>query len=71
MSDPGGDGLWSEGTLSAAALAKINAGGITQLRIRFAVPFNNNSTAEYINWYSGDASSSENDRPQLVITYTR
>jgi len=71
MSDPGGDGLWSEGTLSAAALARINAGGVTQLRIRFAVPFNSNSTAEYVNWYSGDASSSENDRPQLVITYTR
>jgi hypothetical protein len=71
MSDPGGDGLWSEGTLSAAGLAKINLAGVTQLRIRFAVPFDNNNTAEYVNWYSGDASSAENDRPQLVITYTR
>ena len=71
MSDPNEDRLWSESTLSAAALARINADNITQLRIRFAVPFNSNSTAEYVNWYSGDASSSENDRPQLVITYTR
>jgi mannan endo-1,4-beta-mannosidase len=71
MSDPGADGSWSEGVLSASGLAKINAAGVTQLRIRFTLATNGNGNADYVNWYSGDASSAENDRPQLVITYTR
>jgi photosystem II stability/assembly factor-like uncharacterized protein len=41
--------------------------GLTQIRLRFKLDDNNNTTANYLSLYSGNASSSY--RPQLVIEY--
>jgi hypothetical protein len=43
------------------------ASGLTQIRLRFYLDDNNNNTSNYLNLYSGNASSSY--RPQLVIEY--
>jgi hypothetical protein len=42
--------------------------GLTQIRLRFKLDDNNNTIANYLSLYSGNASAA--DRPQLVITYT-
>jgi hypothetical protein len=42
-------------------------GGLTQIRLRFKLDDNNNTVANYISFYSGDAPAA--NRPQLVITY--
>jgi hypothetical protein len=59
---------WSEGSLNAAGLAAINKTGTTQLRVYFNLDDNNNKSADYIGYYSGDNSTAAN-RPQLVVTY--
>src|SRR5574341_938608 len=59
---------WSEGSLNAAGLAAINKTGTTQFRIYFALDDNNNSSNDYIGYYSGDNSTAAN-RPQLVVIY--
>jgi len=59
---------WSEGSLNAAGLAAINKTGTTQLRVYFNLDDNNNHSADYIGYYSGDNGTSAN-RPQLVVTY--
>jgi hypothetical protein len=72
MSDPGGDNLWSTGTIPAASLPRINIAGITQMRIRFDTASNMNGWADFVNWYSGDTSTlNDGDRPQLVVTYSK
>jgi len=68
MSNPTSNGTWSEGNLDASGLGAIDKTATTQLRIYFSLDDNNNSTADYIGFYSGDSSSSAN-RPQLVVTY--
>jgi hypothetical protein len=42
-------------------------GGVTQIRLRFKLDDNNNTIANYLSLYSGNASSSY--RPQLIIEY--
>ncbi|GEM_PF-2537622 len=59
---------WSEGTLNAAGLAALNKTGKTQLRVYFTLDDNNNSTSDYIGYYSGNNGTSAN-RPQLVVVY--
>jgi CSLREA domain-containing protein len=47
---------------------KLSTGaGLTQIRLRFKLDDNNNTTANYLSLYSGNASSSY--RPQLIIEY--
>jgi hypothetical protein len=46
----------------------INLGGVTQFRLRFAMDDNNDSDADYLKLYSGNATVEAN-RPQLVIEY--
>jgi len=41
--------------------------GLTQIRLRFYLDDNNNTTANYLSLYSGNAGASY--RPQLVIEY--
>jgi hypothetical protein len=59
---------WSQGSLNAAGLAAINKTGTTQLRVYFNLDDNNNRSADYIGYYSGDNGTAAN-RPQLVVTY--
>jgi len=59
---------WSTGSLNAAGLAAINKTGTTQLRVYFALDDNNDRSADYIGYYSGDNGTAAN-RPQLVVTY--
>ncbi len=59
---------WSVGNLNAAGLAALNKTGKTQFRIYFALDDNNNSSNDYIGYYSGNNSNSAN-RPQLVVVY--
>lgn len=60
--------LWYSATLNAAGRGFINAvSGVTQFRLRFSDPDNNNATADYMKFLSGDFTS---DQPELIITYT-
>jgi Leucine-rich repeat (LRR) protein len=42
-------------------------GGLTQIRLRFKLDDNNNTAANYLSLFSGDAPAAS--RPQLVVTY--
>ena len=57
-------------TLPSAAYPYINTldmrGGVTQLRLRFKLDDNNDSIANFISFYSGNAAANQ---PVLVITY--
>jgi hypothetical protein len=44
-----------------------SSSGLTQIRLRFKLDDNNNTTANYLSLYSGNAGSSY--RPQLIIEY--
>jgi hypothetical protein len=44
------------------------ASGLTQIRMRFSLDDNNNTIANYLSLFSGNAAAAA-DRPQLVITY--
>ena len=58
-------------TLTAGA-SNINKlmtnGGTTQIRLRFQLDDNNNTIANYLSLFSGNATNIS-DRPQLVVTY--
>jgi CSLREA domain-containing protein len=45
----------------------VNRTGVTQLRLYFSVDDNNNNVADFIRFFSGNASAG--DRPKLLITY--
>lgn len=47
--------------------AKINKTGLTQIRLRFKADNNNNSAANFLKIYSGNAGSAS--RPQLIVEY--
>ncbi|HTP02788.1 MAG TPA: choice-of-anchor Q domain-containing protein, partial [Anaerolineales bacterium] len=54
-------------SLPSTAYAYLNATGLTQLRLRFALDDNNDKKANYMSLYSGNATLA--NRPQLVIQY--
>jgi hypothetical protein len=58
---------WYNAPLTATGRASINRSGLTQFRLRFAMDDNNNHSADYMNFFSGNYTSGQ---PQLVITYT-
>ena len=58
---------WYSQSLSSANFGYINRAGPTQFRLRFAKDSNNNNTADYWTFYSGDAAAA--NQPQLVIQY--
>lgn len=58
---------WYQLKLSPANLKYINLLGATQFRLRFAKDDNNDSIANFVSFYSGDAD--EGLRPQLLIEY--
>jgi len=57
-------------TSGKANINKLAArSGLTQIRLRFKRDDNNNTVANILSLYSGNAALAA-DRPQLVITYT-
>jgi hypothetical protein len=67
LTNAANNGDWSAGSLNAAGLATINKTGTTQFRVYFSLDDNDDTGADYIGYYSGEAASA--NRPQLVITY--
>ncbi len=75
---PGGDGIgWLsktpvgsvyDGIFNATAFPFINKTGMTQLRLGFMVNNNNNGVADYMAFYSGDATTLA-FQPVLQVTY--
>ncbi len=56
-------------TAGKAYINKLaTAGGLTQMRLYFKLDDNNNTAANYLSLYSGNATTAA-DRPQLVIEY--
>jgi hypothetical protein len=56
-------------TIAKAYINKSSmASGITQIRLRFKLDDNDNTVANYLSLYSGNATTAAN-RPQLVIQY--
>ena len=68
LSNAAANGDWSEGSLNAAGLAAVSKTGTTQLRVYFALDDNDDTSNDYIGYYSGDNATAAN-RPQLVVTY--
>jgi hypothetical protein len=68
MSNPVNNNDWSTGSLNAAGLAALNRDGTTQLRVYFASGDNNNSSNDYMGFYSGENATPEN-RPVLEVVY--
>ncbi len=61
-------GGWYNGTLNVAGRANVNRLGITQLRLFFTIPTDNDTVSDYISVYSGNVSTSAN-WPKLTIYY--
>lgn len=58
---------WYSLTLNSTGRSYINRAGGTQFRLRFGTDDNNNGTADYMKFISGDFTSNQ---PQLVIVYS-
>jgi len=58
---------WHTLNLAAANFGYINKTGMTQFRLRFAKQDNGDNGEDYVNFYSGNAGTS--NRPKLTITY--
>ncbi|GEM_PF-3184994 len=61
------NGLWFSAYLASNDYQYVNLTGTTQFRLRYAVDDNNNNSADYCAFYSGNAAFAH--RPQLVIYY--
>jgi hypothetical protein len=60
--------MWYMANLGSSANPYVNLSGTTQFRLRFATASNKNGLADYVNLYSGDATTAS-DRPVLIIQY--
>jgi hypothetical protein len=58
---------WFSARFNTGGNLYVNRTGTTQLRLYFSTGDNNNSIADFIRFYSGNASAG--DRPKLVIQY--
>jgi hypothetical protein len=58
---------WYSATLNSSGRSNVNKTSLTQFRLYFSKDDNDNNMADYMKFFSGDASSS---KPQLIITYT-
>ena len=61
-------GGWHSGTLAATALSSINRAGLTQLRLAFKRDDNDDKSADYLKFSSGNAGAAS--RPVLVVDYS-
>ena len=67
MSNPSQNESSSNGSFNEAGLKSINKGGVTQLRVYFSKPTNNDKTQNLMVFW-GDSGLDE-QRPKLLITY--
>ncbi|MCA9926042.1 MAG: hypothetical protein KC421_26905, partial [Anaerolineales bacterium] len=59
---------WVTGILSETGKQALNRQGVTQFRLYFTLPNNNDNLEDWVRFYAGDA---ERDfRPELIISYT-
>ena len=58
---------WYSSALTAAGRSQINITGLTQFRLYFKKDDNNNRSADYMKFLSGNAAS---DQPELIIVYS-
>jgi hypothetical protein len=58
---------WYRVSLLNTSFSFINKAGVTQLRLHFTKDVNNNSIADYLKFFSGNAGAAY--RPQLIIEY--
>ncbi len=58
---------WYGAIMNSAGYPYVNLSGTTQFRLRFTSDDNNDLDADYMKFYSGDASTA--NRPQLIIQY--
>ncbi|MBN2114559.1 MAG: ExeM/NucH family extracellular endonuclease [Acidimicrobiia bacterium] len=58
---------WLRAPLRAASYSLLNLDGVTQFRLRFDLDDNDDLTADYLRFYTGDAA--EADRPELIVDY--
>ena len=56
------------GRFNADGRMNINLNGLTQLRVYFTTPRNNNGQADYLGFYSAEAV--ETRKPKLLIEYS-
>lgn len=68
LSNAVSNGAVSTGALNAAGRAAINKTGKTQFRIYFTLDDNDDRSADYIGWFSGENATPSN-RPVLEIVY--
>ena len=68
MTNPTVNGALSEGALNAAGLAAINKTGTTQFRVYFTLDDNDDTSNDYLGFYSGENGTATN-RPVLEVTY--
>jgi hypothetical protein len=61
-------GQWSQGTLNAAGLPRVNATGKTQFRVYFNLDDNDDRGNDYVIFNTG-AASTASLRPQLIVSY--
>jgi hypothetical protein len=61
------DSGWYRATLKEAVYPLISLTATTQFRLRFATDDNDDAGADYLSFYTGNATTA--DRPTLVITY--
>ncbi len=59
---------WYRAPLREPSYSLVNLTGHTQFRLRFYTDDNDNLTADYLSFYTGNTPI-EDDRPELVITY--
>lgn len=59
---------WYSATLNAGGMSLVSRTGTTQFRLRFTLDDNNDNVADYMRFYSGNASTAAT-HPQLVIRY--
>ncbi|MBW1812018.1 MAG: hypothetical protein JRJ87_27785, partial [Deltaproteobacteria bacterium] len=66
--DPNEGDYMVSGRFSAEGRMNINLGGLTQLRVYFTTPTNNNGQQDYLGFYSEEAV--ETRKPKLLIEYS-
>ena len=60
-------GSWYSATLSSVGRSLVNLSGPVQFRLAFSIADNNNHSADYMKFFSGDAGAVL--QPQLVVVY--